>query len=119
MIFEMLHWWYASGWLQTFRRIQTWTLGVERAFSLTLLFRTLFAPWRRIITVGGKGLDARIHAMLDNLTSRCVGFVVRIFVIIAAGFGVLGALVAGVVMVVVWPLLPPLVIICIIKAIIG
>ena len=106
MIFEMLRWWYSTGWLQAIHRISSWTRGVERAFSASLLAKTLFAPWRRIVSVSGRSLDDKIRAALDNFVSRCVGFVVRLLVLIVAGFSVLGALLSGIIMSIIWPLLP-------------
>lgn len=119
MIFEMLRWWYISGWIQAARRVKTWTMGVERAFSLSLLAKTLFAPWRRIVTMSGKSLDAQMRAMLDNLVSRCVGFFIRFFVIVGALVAMLGAVIASVSMAIIWPLLPVLIIVCVIKAVTG
>lgn len=119
MVFEMLRWWYGPGWLQALKRITAWAQAVEHAFSLSLLMQTLFAPWRRIVTVANKGLDAKVHAALDNLVSRAVGFVIRLFVILAAAVSMLGALLAGVLMAVLWPLLPLAVIFFIFKGISG
>ncbi len=119
MIFEMLRWWYGSGWLQAGRRILTWTQGVEHAFSLSLLAQTLFSPWHRIVTNPGRGLDAKMRAALDNVVSRLVGFVIRIFVILAALVSVLGVFVAGIVMTVIWPVLPVSVVFFLVKGIIG
>jgi hypothetical protein len=120
MIFvEMLRWWYSTGWTGAARRIGDWTRAVERMFSLSLLLQTIFSPWRRIISVAGKGLDAKVQAALDNLISRVIGSVIRIFVIIAACVSMLGALVFGVVMFVIWPLLPPLTVIFLVKGITG
>ena len=119
MIFEMLRWWYITGWVQAARRVGSWTVGVEHLFSLSLLLRTLFSPWRRIVSVAGRGLDAKMHAMLDNLVSRCIGFVIRLFVILAAGVSMLAVFVAGVCMFVLWPLLPLLFIGLVVKGITG
>lgn len=79
---------------------------VEREFSLGILLRTLFSPWRRILTPRGRSLDAKIQAALDNFVSRCVGFVVRISVVFAALFMIACVALAGVVVVVLWPLIP-------------
>jgi len=119
MIFEMLRWWYATGWLQAARRIGGWTSAVEHNFSLSLLANTLFAPWRRIISVKGRSLDDKMHAAMDNLVSRCVGFVIRFFVIIAALVGMLVAFVTSLCMTVIWPFLPLLVLFFIFKGITG
>lgn len=119
MIFEMLRWWYVTGWLQSVKRISSWTARVEHAFSLSLLARTLFSPWRRIVTPPGKGLDARMHAALDNLVSRSIGSVIRLTVIIAAGVALFCTFLAGIIVVVVWPLLPVLAVLLAVKAVIG
>ena len=69
--------------------------------------------------MSGKSLDAQMRAMLDNLISRCVGFSILFFVIIGALVGMLGALVASISMVIIWPLVPVLIIFCIVKAVTG
>ena len=115
----MLRWWYGAGWAQAFTRIGAWTLGVERAFSLSLLAQTLFAPWRRIVTPPGRGLDAKMRAAMDNVVSRAVGFVIRLFVMMAAAIAMLGALIAGVVMALIWPFLPLSIIAFLVKGIVG
>jgi hypothetical protein len=109
MIFEMLRWWYVTGWLEAVHRIGSWVKGMERTFSLTLLAQTLFSPWRRIVTPPGKGIDAQMRAAADNFVSRCVGFAIRFFVILAALVSIAVALVLGVVMAAIWPLLPVLI----------
>lgn len=119
MIFEMLRWWYGTGWLQAMNRIGTWTKGVERIFSITILLKTLFAPWRRIISGAGKSFDDKIRAALDNFVSRCVGFVVRSFTLVIAAFATLGAFLGGVVMVALWPLLPLMFVYFLVRGIIG
>lgn len=119
MIFEMLRWWYGPGWTGALKRVASWTRGVENAFSVSLLVQTLFSPWRRIVSVAQRGLDAKMHAAMDNLVSRAVGFFIRLFVLLAAGVAMLGALVAGVVMAVAWPFLPLLVVALTVKGVVG
>ena len=119
MILAMLRWWYGTGWMGALQRIGVWTKGVERNFSLSLLLRTLFSPWRRIVSFSGRSFDARVRASLDNLVSRCVGFVVRFFVIIAALLAMVVALLGAVILVVVWPLLPLAFVYFVVRSITG
>ena len=119
MIFEMLRWWYSTGWLQAAQRVTIWAGRVERVFSIRMLLRTLLAPWRRIISLGGNSFDAKLRAALDNLVSRCVGFVVRIFVLIGASITITLTLIIAAAMVVLWPLLPIVLIYCIVRGIVG
>lgn len=119
MILEMLRWWYGTGWLQATHRVGTWTKGVERTFSITLLLQTLFSPWRRIISNPGRSLDDKVRAALDNFVSRCVGAVIRTGVLIAAGFAMLGVFLGSIIMVGIWPLLPVGAVYFLIRSIIG
>jgi hypothetical protein len=119
MAFEMLRWWYTAGWMQTLRRITEWPLGIERSFSFFILIQTLFSPWRRIISVGGKTIDDRFRAAMDNLVSRVIGFVVRSAVLLFALFAMAGAALAAVVAAAAWPLLPLTVVYGIVRGIIG
>jgi len=119
MIFQVLRWWYGTGWLQAIHRITSWPLGVERHFSFSLLLRTLFAPWRRIVSGGGRSLDAKVRDALDNFVSRCVGFVVRFFVLVAALLGMLTSFVLGLLAAAIWPLLPLFILYCVIRGILG
>lgn len=119
MIFEMLRWWYISGWLQAIRRITEQAARVERVFSFSILLKTLFSPWRRIITPPGRSLDAKVHAALDNLVSRCIGFVIRSTVVFVAATVILGTLIFGIVMAFIWPLIPIAVIVFMVKGVTG
>lgn len=51
--------------------------------------------------------------MLDNAVSRAVGFAVRIIVIITALLLLVVIAITGIVVLIVWPLLPPLAIVMI------
>lgn len=106
MVIYILRWWYTAGWMQTVQRIGEWTGSVARNFSILILATTLFSPWRRIVSVGGKSLDDRLRAAMDNFVSRCVGLVIRLFVIIAGCISLVCAFVMACLLVVVWPLVP-------------
>jgi hypothetical protein len=110
MLIELLRWWYGPGWSLAFRRIGERTGNVSHAFSAPTLLQTLFAPWKRITTSGAKGFDAIIQAMIDNMVSRTVGFMVRLMVLIAAVFMLLGTFVMSILIVAIWPFVPVLII---------
>jgi hypothetical protein len=54
-------------------------------FSVPLLLRTFFSPWRRYKWSYGKGFDARryVEVFFSNLISRILGAIVRSFLVIA------------------------------------
>lgn len=115
---QFLVWWYADGWLTVAKSIGRRAHGLNEAFSTKSLLRTLFAPWRRIISYPGASFQARLQASLDNLFSRVIGFVVRIFVLLAAGLALVVIILATLVEALAWPLLPLAVIVFIVLAII-
>jgi hypothetical protein len=99
-------WWYGQGWALVFKNIQRRLRQTSQMFSVSILLRTLFAPWRRIITYPGASLADHFRAMSDNLVSRMVGFTVRIFVLIAAVVTLIFVAVVAVIEIVAWPLVP-------------
>ena len=117
MIFEMLRWWYVTGWLQTARRVITMTKSISRTFSMPLLVRTLIAPWRRIVSIPGRSFDARIRAALDNFVSRCIGLVVRALVLLVASIATIVTCIGGTILAIAWPLLPVLFVYLLIRSI--
>lgn len=116
---EFFTWWYTRGWRRMAASVKRWLSVTLQMFSVPSLLRTLFAPWRRIITYPGTGLEGRLRAIADNLVSRCVGFTVRVFTLIAAGFSLAFIAVAGVAILIAWPFLPLGVVAALIKGVIG
>ncbi|HSX45751.1 MAG TPA: hypothetical protein VLG27_01960 [Candidatus Saccharimonadia bacterium] len=106
LVTAFFSWWYGAGWEKVMASFGTRQTAVMELFSVTQLLRTLFAPWRRIITYPGASLAERMHAWGDNTFSRMIGFVVRLFVLFAAGCTMLVVAAITVAQIVVWPLLP-------------
>jgi hypothetical protein len=119
MLFSFFVWWYGPGWLSAIRDIPKRTVGVSRSFSVAILVKTLFAPWKRITTVPGAGLDAKLRAIVDNMMSRLIGFTVRLIVLVAALLLSLGTLIFFTLVALAWPLLPPAVVYCAYRVVVG
>lgn len=99
-------WWYGEGWKGIAASLDNRLEAVASTFSVNQLIRTLFAPWRRIITYPGASLEDKFHAWVDNLFSRTVGFAVRLLVLLSA---LIISIVIGLetlLEIVLWPLLP-------------
>jgi hypothetical protein len=106
LVFELVRWWYSDGWLKLGQNFGLRLRQVYQMFSVPILLTTLFAPWKRIVTYPGQGLNEKMRAMIDNLVSRFVGFGVRILVIIAALVSLAVIALLGLVSFVIWPLVP-------------
>lgn len=112
-------WWYSRGWANTVTNLMSMVSGISRLFSVPILLRTLFSPWKRIISYPGASLDAKMRALVDNLVSRAVGFVVRILVLLTALVMEAAAGCLGVAWIIVWPCLPLLGAALLVKGILG
>jgi hypothetical protein len=106
MFIAFFSWWYGRGWQQVVSSFKPRIRSVLYSFSVRQLLTTLFAPWKRIVTEPGRSLEDRLRAAADNAFSRCVGFVVRFFVLLAAFVSVVIVALLCVIEIVAWPLLP-------------
>lgn len=103
-----IKWWYGAGWLGTVLGTKRRLEDLARNFSLIILLKTLFAPWKQLDAFGGqgRGLDAKLRAWLDKSISRFIGFLVRSATLWAAFFGLIFLLVSRLVWIIIWPCLP-------------
>lgn len=77
-------------------------------FSIPLLLKTLFAPWKRDITRRPRGLDVKqlFESLVFNLISRGIGFIVRFLTIWVGILFFFLVIILGAVFFVVWLFLP-------------
>lgn len=106
MFIAFFSWWYGRGWQQVVNSFRPRIRSVIYSFSVKQLVKTLFAPWKRIVTQPGRSLEGRLRAVGDNTFSRGVGFVVRIFVLLAALICVIVVTLLSILEIIAWPLLP-------------
>lgn len=111
-------WWYGLGWRLAIQRTRLMVSHNVQIFSVSILLKTLFEPWKRITSNPGAGISAHAQASLDNAISRLVGFFVRFLVLIAAIVTTLMIGIIGIVQIIIWPLLPPLLLLTIVLGII-
>ncbi len=106
VMFSLFNWWYGAGWAGVIRSTQRRLTTLAGMFSIAILLRTLFSPWKRIITYPGAGIDAKFRAFGDNLVSRCIGFTIRLFVLVAAAVSFVLLSAMGLLELIAWPLVP-------------
>lgn len=107
MIVALFSWWYGVGWAQRTKRSGTRIQLALEMFSVSLLLRTLFDPFRQISAGQVRGsFDARMHAFGDRLFSRIFGAVVRsLFICIGVVLALFTGL-FGLLELVIWPVIP-------------
>lgn len=120
VLFDMLLWWYTAAWIEVLQKAQRRAVGVFEAFSVSLLARTLFSPFRQIDAGKVRGpIGIQLRAWFDRSFSRVFGAVVRSVMILCGLAGTVGVFCAGVVWAAAWLVMPVLPILGIIAVIIG
>ena len=101
-------WHYSAAFKSIWRIWMNFLWFVNNLFSITLLLRTLFAPWRRIQEEGEVGFNPERWAekLIANTMSRFIGACIRLPVIILGASGLLATIIGGVCFYVIWVLAP-------------
>jgi hypothetical protein len=120
LVMSLLRWWYTDGWRQRMRLVANRLDGTIDYFSIDLLLKTLFAPFRQISAGKVDGpLGVQMRALLDKLFSRVIGAFVRLIILVIGGVVIGVQTVLGVVILLGWMLVPLLPLVGIILMIIG
>lgn len=107
LVAAFFKWWYGAGWKLAWQSVGKRLQSIAHVFSVRLLVRTLFSPWRRVVAERSRGFDGAMHAAIDNAVGRFIGFSVRCIVLITAGITMVAIGLVGGVVLVAWPLMPP------------
>jgi len=106
----MLSWWYGKGLITRVQIIKKRLRSVADVFSVDLLIRTLFNPFRQISAdASGNSFPDKVRAFFDKLLSRVIGFIVRSFMVIFGSVVILIQVIFGLIILLFWlavPILP-------------
>jgi hypothetical protein len=109
LFMSLIQWWYGDGWRLQARKMSDRFASMTDFFSITLLLKTLFQPYRQISAGKVDGsLDERLRAFGDKLISRVIGAGIRLFIL---AFGVAAITLQGligIVLLVAWAVVPVL-----------
>lgn len=119
-IVGLLSWWYMDGWKWRARIMHEHIESTLDYFSIDLLLKTLFSPFRQISAGSVRGpLEAQIRAFFDLLISRFIGAIVRLIMIFVGSLAITFHLLAGGLVLVLWGLVPFLPLIGMVLFILG
>lgn len=99
----LLSWWYGRGFVETLQRMKRLILRTYDLFSIDILTRTLFVPFRQIVAPENNSWIAKV---IDGFISRGVGFFIRISMVIIGSVVLILAVVYSVCVAFGWLLLP-------------
>lgn len=108
LVLDLLSWWYSRGFSELINGLKERLRDAADFFSIRLLMQNFFSPYRQISAQGtsSSAVNDRMQAFLDSLISRVVGTVVRLFVLLAGIIVIVLQITVGVVMIMIWPLIP-------------
>jgi hypothetical protein len=107
-MFSILTWWYLGGLSDQFGRIKKTLSKVNDQFSIPLLLKTLFYPFRMIDAdkVYGPSLDDKIKAWLDKAISCLIGGAIRTVVVIIGIIALFITVIISALRIALWVALP-------------
>ncbi|MCL2094663.1 hypothetical protein FWH13_00910 [Candidatus Saccharibacteria bacterium] len=115
MLFGVFGWWYGSGLAAFVKWLKNRLQGTADMFSLGLMLKTLFAPFRQIGNEGSDktGLERSIDIFVSRLISRFIGLMMRSIMLIIGTVVLTLQILATVLALVIYLIIPflPLVII--------
>ncbi|MDQ5913680.1 MAG: hypothetical protein QG623_299 [Patescibacteria group bacterium] len=102
---DILGWWYGAGFKDLIARFKTLFEGTVDFFSIDILAKSLFQPFRQTLT------DVHYKRTLgqkigDAVVSRSVGFITRFFIILIGGLLMIFELLAFGLILLLWPFVP-------------
>lgn len=120
VIVSLVGWWYGRGLRLQIERLLGRIMSVYDYFSIDLLLRTLFAPFRQISAGHVRGpLAVQLRALGDRLFSRLIGAVVRCIMIVIGTAACIVVLVIALVGLALWLVTPVLPVIGLVVSLTG
>lgn len=103
----MLSWWYGEGWRRRFSRLGEKLASTMDYFSIDLLLKTFFSPFRQISAGKVRGpLGVQMRAFFDRLISRVIGAMIRFIMIIVGSIAIMLHAILGLASVILWAFIP-------------
>ena len=101
--------------------LKNWFARVADFFSMDSLIRTLFKPYRQISagTSASGALDLKFQMFIDRTISRLIGFVSRLILLLAGCVIIVVGGLLGLILTILWPVIPLLPAIGIILSVVG
>jgi hypothetical protein len=119
-IMGLLSWWYGAGWRGRMVMLREKLASTVDYFSIDLLLRTFFSPFRQISAGRVDGpLAIQMRAFFDRLISRVIGAMIRFVMIIVGILLIIFHAIIGTLLVVLWAAIPVVPIIGIVLAMMG
>lgn len=117
---SFLRWWYIAGWKQQVTHLRARLTGALDFFSIELLARTFFSPFRQISAGKVQGpLGLQLRALVDRILSRLIGAMIRGFMMIVGVVSIVLLGLGGGVLLLAWAIVPVVPVLGVIAFVVG
>jgi len=100
-------WWYGRGWRERIAMLRERIGSTMDYFSIGLLARTFFSPFRQISAGKVQGpLGVQMRAFFDRLISRIIGAGVRSVVMVVGLVAIFLHIITGALLAIMWAFVP-------------
>ncbi|MDB5204625.1 MAG: hypothetical protein JWP09_653 [Candidatus Taylorbacteria bacterium] len=108
LILSYFIWHYTQAFKDIFNLFRNFAWFVYHFFSIKVLSKTLFSPWRKLNESYEKGwnLNAFFETLVVNFIMRIVGFLVRLFIILTGIISLAFVSIVGATVFIAWIFLP-------------
>lgn len=107
LVTELLKWWYTAGLRQRLKKTSVRLDGTIDYFSMDLLLKTLFSPFRQISAGKVDGsLEVKMRALIDRVFSRLIGAFIRLLLLVVGGITIALQVILALVVILLWLLVP-------------
>ena len=107
LVTELLKWWYTAGLRQRLKKASVRLDGTIDYFSMDLLLKTLFSPFRQISAGKVDGsLEVKMRALIDRVFSRLIGAFIRLLLLVVGGITIALQVILALVVILLWLLVP-------------
>ncbi len=112
LLIDFARWYYTAAFRDTLRVWLNYVWFITHYFSMVLLLRTLFAPWKRMQDPYRRnGLEELLSVLIVNTLSRIVGATIRLTLIVTGLVSLLVAVVLLFLWLALWVSLPVMVVV--------
>ncbi len=116
LLASFFKWWYGAGLKNRFERLTDKIIKTSDFFSIDLLIKTFFQPFRMIDSqkLEKGALEDKVRNWFDRLISRLIGAMIRFGVLLVGLLALLARLVYSLVAMILWLFVPFLPAVCVI-----
>ena len=111
LVLQYLEWYFVDRTLRILKLWKSSILSYFNYFSISILIKTFFSPWKGISEGYGKGIDFKryIEAFTLNTMSRIIGMITRIIFLTIAFFVEILIIIGGFFALIFWLVAPLLI----------